>query len=81
MDVDIYNNRVVSGVAVQTDFDFFDQETSILATTTPSHTINQESVATDFDSDTIRLPFLRVSKSSSRCFICPQIFCGFFLYF
>ena len=74
MDFDIYNNRVVTDVAVQTDFDFFDQETSILATTTPSHTINQESVATDFDSDTIRLPFLRVSKSSTRCFICPKYF-------
>ena len=74
MNVDIYNNRVVSDVAVQTDFDFFDQETSILATTTPSHTIYQESVATDFDSDTIRLPFLRVLKSSTRCFIFPKYF-------
>ena len=72
VDVNIYNNRIVSDVAVQTDFDFFDQETSILTTTTPSHTINQESVASDFDSDTIRLPFLRVSKSSTRCFICPK---------
>ncbi|CAF4095453.1 unnamed protein product [Rotaria sordida] len=74
MHVDIHNDHVVSDVATQTDFDFFGQGTSSLATTTPPSIIEQESVATAFDIDTIRLPFFRISKSSARCFVCPKYF-------
>ena len=57
MDVDMHGDHVVCDVATQTDFDLFGPETAIPATAMPSSMIKKEPLVTNFETDSIRLPF------------------------
>ena len=74
MDVDMHGDHVVCDVATQTEFDLFGPETAIPATAMPSSMIKKEPLATNFETDSIRLPFFRISNSHNRCPICKKYF-------
>ena len=72
MDVDIHGDHVVCDAATQTDFDLFDSETTALATAMPSSIIKKGLLVTNFETDSIRLPFFRISNSHNRCPTCKK---------
>ena len=70
----MHGDHVVCDVATQTDFDLFDPETAAPATATPSSIIKKGLLVTNFETDSIRLPFFRISNSYNRCPICKKYF-------
>ena len=67
MDVDMHGDHVVCDGATQTDFDLFDSETVAPDTATPLSVIRKGLLGTNFEKDSVRLPFFRISNSHSQC--------------
>ena len=74
MDMGIHGDHVVCSIATQMDFDLFGSETVAADTATPPSIIKKESLVTNFETDSIHLPFFRISNSHNRCPICKKYF-------